>query len=140
MLTSKRVEYAEGPEVRDEFERTMTALFRAPKPTERKTAKKKAATGRKTKKADKGIRIHRAAMFYFLKNRILQGLALQVGDNVGANLPQPAIQNAKDSRLADITKPLALTAPGPHLESAAAVHLLGSRPDEHFVALDRTAF
>jgi hypothetical protein len=46
-------EYNEGPKVREEFERTMTALFRAPKPTERKTAKKKAATVRKSKKADK---------------------------------------------------------------------------------------
>jgi hypothetical protein len=46
-------EYRQGEEVREEFERTMTALFRAPKPIERKTAKKKAATGRKTKKADK---------------------------------------------------------------------------------------
>jgi hypothetical protein len=44
-------EYREGPEVREEFERTMTTLFRAPKPIERK--KPKATTVRKTKKADK---------------------------------------------------------------------------------------
>ncbi len=48
-----KTEYNEGHKIREEFERTMTALFRVPKPTERKTAKKKAATGRKTKKTDK---------------------------------------------------------------------------------------
>jgi len=47
----KRQEYREGKEVREEFERTMTALFRAPKPKERKQPK--ATTERKTKKADK---------------------------------------------------------------------------------------
>jgi len=46
-------EYRKGPQVREEFERTMTALFRAPKPTQRQQPKKKAATGRKSKKADK---------------------------------------------------------------------------------------
>jgi hypothetical protein len=53
MKNTHKTEYEEGPKVREEFERTMTALFRAPKPTERKIAEKKAATGRKTKKADK---------------------------------------------------------------------------------------
>jgi hypothetical protein len=48
----KSPEYREGKEVREEFERTMTALFRAPKPTERKQPKK-ATTERKTKKTDK---------------------------------------------------------------------------------------
>ncbi len=47
----KQAEYREGHQVREEFERTMTALFRAPKPTERKQPK--APTARKTKKADK---------------------------------------------------------------------------------------
>ncbi|HYM77333.1 MAG TPA: hypothetical protein VE377_15265 [Candidatus Dormibacteraeota bacterium] len=46
-------EYKEGPQVREEFERTMTALFRAPKPTERKKVQKKASSVRKSKKADK---------------------------------------------------------------------------------------
>jgi len=45
-------EYREGSQVRKEFERTMTTLFRASKPTERKPAKK-SATVRKSKKADK---------------------------------------------------------------------------------------
>lgn len=45
-------EYREGEKVREEFERTMAALFRAPKPKERKQPTK-AATGRKAKKADK---------------------------------------------------------------------------------------
>jgi hypothetical protein len=45
-------EYREGREVREEFERTMTALFRAPKPTERKEPKKK-ANKRKAKETDK---------------------------------------------------------------------------------------
>jgi hypothetical protein len=49
----KAPEYREGPQIREEFERTMTVLFRAPKPTDRKQPKKKAATKRKTKKADK---------------------------------------------------------------------------------------
>ena len=44
-------EYREGPKVREEFERTMTALFRAPKPKDRKQPK--ASSVRKTKKADK---------------------------------------------------------------------------------------
>jgi hypothetical protein len=44
-------EYRKGPEVREEFERTMTALLRAPKPKERKQPK--AASERKTDKADK---------------------------------------------------------------------------------------
>ena len=48
----KQPEYKEGPQIREEFERTMTALFRAPKPVERKKAEKK-TTARKTKKADK---------------------------------------------------------------------------------------
>jgi hypothetical protein len=43
-------EYAEGAEVREEFERTMTTLFRAPKPKERKQPEK-AATERKSEKA-----------------------------------------------------------------------------------------
>jgi hypothetical protein len=47
----KRSEYREGTEVKEEFERTMNALFRAPKPKERKQPK--ATTSRKTKKADK---------------------------------------------------------------------------------------
>lgn len=45
-------EYRKGPEVREEFERTMTALFRAPKPKDRKQPKK-VATERKSEKADK---------------------------------------------------------------------------------------
>jgi len=45
-------EYKEGPQVREEFERTMTALFRAPKTKERKQPKK-ASSVRKSKKADK---------------------------------------------------------------------------------------
>jgi hypothetical protein len=49
---AKEIEYREGPQVRDEFERTMTTLFRAPKPVERKKAEKK-TTVRKSKKADK---------------------------------------------------------------------------------------
>jgi hypothetical protein len=32
-------EYREGPEVREEFERTMEKVFRAPKPQERKQPK-----------------------------------------------------------------------------------------------------
>jgi hypothetical protein len=43
-------EYREGVKVRKEFERTMTELFRAPKPTERKQPK---ATSRKSKRSDK---------------------------------------------------------------------------------------
>jgi hypothetical protein len=44
--------YKEGREVREEFERTMSALFRAPKPVGRKKTKK-VSTVRKSKKADK---------------------------------------------------------------------------------------
>ncbi len=44
-------EYREGKEVREEFERTMTALFRAPKPKERKQPE--VATERKDEKTDK---------------------------------------------------------------------------------------
>jgi hypothetical protein len=33
---AKQTEFREGAEVREEFERTMTKLFRAPKPKERK--------------------------------------------------------------------------------------------------------
>jgi hypothetical protein len=40
--------YREGNKVREEFERTMTALFRAPKPKDRKQLK--ATTERKTEK------------------------------------------------------------------------------------------
>lgn len=46
-----KLEYREGKEVCKEFERTMIALFRAPKPQERKQPK--AATKRKAKKLDK---------------------------------------------------------------------------------------
>jgi hypothetical protein len=49
---SKNVEYREGTQVREEFERTMTALFRAPKPTERKQPKK-SSSGKKKQKSDK---------------------------------------------------------------------------------------
>jgi hypothetical protein len=49
----KESEYREGKEVREEFERTMTALFRAPKPTERKEPKKKASERKAKKDADK---------------------------------------------------------------------------------------
>jgi hypothetical protein len=45
-------EYREGHAVREEFERTMTALFRAPKPAERKQPKK-SASEKKRKKPDK---------------------------------------------------------------------------------------
>jgi hypothetical protein len=44
-------EYRKGAEVREEFERTMTALFRAPKPKERKQPQ--SATERKTEETDK---------------------------------------------------------------------------------------
>ncbi len=47
-----KMEYREGAEVREEFGRTMTTLFRAPKPKDRKRPKK-ATTVRKTKKDDK---------------------------------------------------------------------------------------
>jgi hypothetical protein len=47
----KTEKYREGAEVRQEFEHTMTALFRAPKTTERKKPKK--ATKRKDKQTDK---------------------------------------------------------------------------------------
>lgn len=50
-MQGMKPKYEEGVKVREEFERTMTALFRAPKPKERKQPK--AATERKTKKADK---------------------------------------------------------------------------------------
>ncbi|HEY6770099.1 MAG TPA: hypothetical protein VI386_35610 [Candidatus Sulfotelmatobacter sp.] len=45
--------YKEGVAVREEFERTMKALFRAPKTTERKQPKQKASQ-EKPKKSDKG--------------------------------------------------------------------------------------
>jgi hypothetical protein len=45
-------EYSVGHKIREEFERTMTALFRAPKPKDRKQPKKK-ATERKSEKTDK---------------------------------------------------------------------------------------
>lgn len=45
-------QYTEGPEARKNFEQTMTALFRAPKPNPRKQ-KREATTTRKSKKADK---------------------------------------------------------------------------------------
>jgi hypothetical protein len=44
-------DYREGVKVRKEFERTMTELFRAPKPVERKQPK--AASDRKNEKADR---------------------------------------------------------------------------------------
>jgi hypothetical protein len=44
-------EYREGVKVRQEFERTMTELFRAPKPTERKQPNK--ASENKQQKSDK---------------------------------------------------------------------------------------
>jgi hypothetical protein len=47
----KNTEYREGTDVREEFERTMTELFRAPKPTERKQPKKTSET--KQPKSDK---------------------------------------------------------------------------------------
>ncbi len=45
-------QYRDGPKVREEFERTMTALFRAPKPKERKHPKR-AVSVRKSKRSDK---------------------------------------------------------------------------------------
>jgi hypothetical protein len=47
-----KMEYREGNDVREEFERTMSTLFRAPKREERKKPRK-ASTERKSKKADK---------------------------------------------------------------------------------------
>jgi hypothetical protein len=44
----KEPEYKKGTVVREEFERTMTALFRAPKPKDRKQLK--ATAERKTEK------------------------------------------------------------------------------------------
>jgi|HubBroStandDraft_1064217.scaffolds.fasta_scaffold36035_2 hypothetical protein len=44
-------EYREGTKVREEFERTMTAVFRAPKPKQRKQPK--AAIERKDEQPDK---------------------------------------------------------------------------------------
>jgi hypothetical protein len=51
----KTPEYVEGPKAQENFERTMTTLFRAPKSKTRKTAKKssKTATSRKSRNADK---------------------------------------------------------------------------------------
>lgn len=52
----KQPEYVEGPKARENFERGMIALFKAPKPavgTERKKGRK-LTTKRKTEKADKG--------------------------------------------------------------------------------------
>jgi hypothetical protein len=46
-----KLEYREGVKVRKEFERTMTELFRAPKPTERKQPKK--ASEKTRQKSDK---------------------------------------------------------------------------------------
>ena len=45
-----KAEYKEGPEARDNFERTMKALFKAPKTesSNRKRQPKKKATARKT--------------------------------------------------------------------------------------------
>jgi hypothetical protein len=47
----KQPEYTEGPEAPRNFERTMLALFRAPKPKMKK--KGKAVSSRKSKRADK---------------------------------------------------------------------------------------
>jgi hypothetical protein len=47
----KQREYREGPEAHKNFERTMIALFRAPKPKMKK--KGKAVSSRKSKRADK---------------------------------------------------------------------------------------
>lgn len=47
-----KAEYKEGTKIREEFERTMTALFRAPKPKERKSPKQD-STERKSEKTDK---------------------------------------------------------------------------------------
>lgn len=48
---AKQTEFREGEAVRKEFERTMTALFRAPKPKERKQPE--SATERKSEEVDK---------------------------------------------------------------------------------------
>lgn len=52
----KEPEYREGLEAKENFERTMKALFRAPKPSKEKATKKssKNATLRKSKSSGKG--------------------------------------------------------------------------------------
>jgi hypothetical protein len=51
----KQPEYIEGPKARENFERGMIALFKAPKPAVRKARKKgrKLTTKRKRKQSDK---------------------------------------------------------------------------------------
>lgn len=48
----KEPEYQEGPKAKEEFERTMVALFQAPMP-QHKEQKKAATKKRKPKKSDK---------------------------------------------------------------------------------------
>jgi len=45
-MVQKKIDYSEGPKAREKFERTMTALFRAPKSVVVKKIKKKAQKGK----------------------------------------------------------------------------------------------
>jgi len=51
LLMKSEPQYIEGPQARKNFEQTMTALFRAPKPKPRK--QRATPTTRKPKRADK---------------------------------------------------------------------------------------
>jgi hypothetical protein len=42
----KKIEYAEGPKAKEKFERTMTALFKVPKPVSIEKIKKKPKKGK----------------------------------------------------------------------------------------------
>lgn len=46
-------EYREGPEAKETFEKSMKAIFQAPKPTTRKTAKAETPSIRKKPRPDK---------------------------------------------------------------------------------------
>jgi hypothetical protein len=48
----KEPEYQEGPKAKEDFERTMVALFRAPKPKAKENPKR-GTSARKTKRSDK---------------------------------------------------------------------------------------
>jgi hypothetical protein len=47
--------YNEGPEAKESFERTMTALFRAPKPEKGKAAKKSSKPSPSRKRKSSGM-------------------------------------------------------------------------------------
>src|SRR5271157_28159 len=86
------------------------------------------------------VRVNLRTIAHILQDFILQGLALHVGNDLTANLPQIAVKNTLHSRLAEIqiSKPI-LAANLPQFHFAALVHIDSLATYECFIGFNGTA-